>query len=165
LKVGRRAERLRFADVSNVKEYDDLARIVSRAEQSRIGLPRTISLATSFGGFFGVCAAMYAAAVLLSAGDRYKELVDRAKQGYGKFDSDSARRLMDCPVAMKSNLHDVLFAPKSTKFWIANASKDKRPAADQKYFAFQLTELLARRPEMTSPEIPLVAQVEQAQKN
>jgi hypothetical protein len=96
--------------------------------------------------------------VLLSAGDRYKELVRRAKAGHGDFDEDSARRLMDCPVAMKSNLHDVLFAPKSTKFWIANASKDKKPAAEQKYFAFQLTELLGRKPEVTAPEIPLVAQ-------
>lgn len=98
-------------------------------------------------------------AVLLSAGDRYKELVKRAQDGHGAFDADSARKLMDCPVAMKSNLHDVLFAPQSTKFWIANASKDKQPAASQKYYAFQLTELLARKPEMTSPEIPLVAQV------
>jgi hypothetical protein len=98
--------------------------------------------------------------VLMSAGDRYKELVKRAEEGHGAFDADSARKLMDCPVAMKSNLHDVLFAPKSTKFWIANASKDKQPAADQKYFAFQLTELLARKPEMTSPEIPLVAQAQ-----
>jgi isopenicillin-N N-acyltransferase-like protein len=97
-------------------------------------------------------------AVLLSAGDRYKELVKRAQAGHGQFDEDSARHLMDCPVAMKSNLHDVLFAPKSTKFWIANATKDKKPAAEQKYFAFQLTELLSRRPDMSAPEIPLVAQ-------
>ena len=97
-------------------------------------------------------------AVLLSAGDRYKELVRRTKAGHGAFDEESARRLMDCPVAMKSNLHDVLFAPKSTKFWIANASPDKEPAAEQKYYAFQLTELLGRKPEMTAPEIPLVTQ-------
>ncbi len=97
-------------------------------------------------------------AVLMSAGDRYKELVRRTKAGHGEFDEESARRLMDCPVAMKSNLHDVLFAPKSTKFWIANASPDKKPAAEQKYYAFRLTELLERKPEMTAPEIPLVSQ-------
>ena len=98
-------------------------------------------------------------AVLLSAGDRYKELVKRTQAGHGGFDADSARQLMDCPVAMKSNLHDVLFAPQSTKFWIANASKDKQPAANQKYYAFRLTELLARTPETTAPEIPLVARI------
>ena len=58
---------------------------------------------------------------------------------------------------MKSNLHNVLFEPKSTKLWVANASADKKPAAEQKYFAFQLSELLKRRPEPTSPEIPLAA--------
>lgn len=96
-------------------------------------------------------------AALLSAGDRYKELVRRAKEGHGRFDADSARRLMDCPVAMKSNLHNVLFAPRSTKFWVANASADKRPAAEQKYHAFQLTELLKRVPPTEAPEIPFVA--------
>lgn len=96
-------------------------------------------------------------AALLSAGDRYKELVRRAKAGHGTFDAESARHLMDCPVAMKSNLHNVLFEPKSTKFWVANASTDKKPAADQKYYSFQLSELLKRTPEMSSPQIPLVA--------
>jgi len=95
---------------------------------------------------------------LLSAGERYNELVRRVKDGYGKFTAESALHLMDRGVAMKSNLHNVLFEPKSTRFWVANASHDKQPAADQKYSSFQLTELLARRPDMSSPEIPLVAQ-------
>ena len=80
--------------------------------------------------------------VLLSAGNRYKELVRRAEAGLGHFDADSARHLMDSGVAMKSNLHDVLFAPASTKFWVANASSDAKPAAEQPYHAFQLSELL-----------------------
>lgn len=96
-------------------------------------------------------------AVLLSAGDRYQELARRTKAGHGAFDAESAIHLMDCPVAMKSNLHNVLFEPKSTRFWVANASTDKKPAAEQKYFAFQLSELLARRPDSAAPEIPLEA--------
>lgn len=80
--------------------------------------------------------------VLLSAGDRYKELARRVREGRGGFDATSARHLMDCPVAMKSNLHSVLFEPRSTKLWIANASPDGLPAATQKYFQFQLSELL-----------------------
>ncbi len=95
--------------------------------------------------------------VLLSAGDRYKTLVDRAQKGHGQFNAESARELMSRPVAMKSNLHNVLFEPKSTKFWVANATPDKKPAAEQKYFSFQLSELLKRQPEPTSPEIPLAA--------
>jgi isopenicillin-N N-acyltransferase-like protein len=94
-------------------------------------------------------------AVLLSAGDRYNELCKRAKDSYGKLDAESALRLMDRGVAMKSNLHNVLFEPKSTKFWVANASADKKPAAEQKYYAFQLTELLKRRPESSAPELPM----------
>lgn len=95
--------------------------------------------------------------VLLSAGDRYKLLTERAQKGHGQFDVQSAIELMSRPVAMKSNLHNVLFEPKSTKLWVANATADKKPAAEQKYFSFQLSELLKRHPEASSPEIPLAA--------
>ncbi len=92
--------------------------------------------------------------VLLSAGSRYNELVKRAAAGHGQFTAEEALRLMDRPVAMSSNLHNVLFEPATTKFWVANASTDKRPAADQKYFSFQLSELLKRRPAEESPQLP-----------
>jgi hypothetical protein len=49
----------------------------------------------------------------------------------------------------------VLFEPKTTRFWVANASSDKQPAANQKYFAFQLSELLTRKPGGNAREIPL----------
>ena len=97
--------------------------------------------------------------VLLSAGSRYRELVHRVKAGHGMFTAATARQLMSRPVAMKSNLHNVLFAPKSTRLWVANASKDRKPAASQKYHAFQLSELLRRKPSSHSHEIPLVVQV------
>ena len=92
---------------------------------------------------------------LLSAGDRYEELVKRAKAGHGKIDLQAALELMDRPVAMNSNLHNVLFEPKSTRFWVANASPEKQPAAMQPYYQFQLSELLKRRPDSDSPNIPL----------
>lgn len=90
---------------------------------------------------------------LLSAGDRYHELVRRVRAGAGKFTAESALTLMDRPVAMKSNLHNVLFEPASTRFWVANAASDGSPAAEQPYFAFQLTELLDRRPSAGAPEL------------
>lgn len=93
-------------------------------------------------------------AVALSAGDRYEELVRRIKAGHGRFDADSARRLMDRPVAMKSNLHNVLFETTTTRLWVANADKDGRPAADQPYHAFNLRELLARQPVSSAPTLP-----------
>jgi isopenicillin-N N-acyltransferase like protein len=92
--------------------------------------------------------------VLLSAGDRYLELSKQTAKGHGKFTAESALRLMDRPVAMASNLHNVLFEPATTKFWVANASSDKKPAAEQKYYSFQLSDLLTRRPNSTSPELP-----------
>lgn len=94
--------------------------------------------------------------VLLSAGDRYDELSRQAEKGHGKFTAESALHLMDRPIAMSSNLHNALFEPATTKFWVANASSDQKPAAEQKYAAFQLTELLKRRPSSSSPELPHV---------
>jgi len=93
-------------------------------------------------------------AVVLSAGDRYRELVQRVQKGLGTFDAQSARHLMDRPVAMKSNLHSVLFETTTTRLWVANASKEGKPAAEQPYFAFQLRELLQHQPDPSSTALP-----------
>lgn len=95
--------------------------------------------------------------VLLSAGKRYEELVRRAESQHGKLDAEGALRLMDRGVAMNSNLHNVLFAPRSSKLWIANATPDKRPAAEQPYQEFDFAELLKRQPDAKAPEIALSA--------
>ncbi len=94
-------------------------------------------------------------AVLLSIGTRYEELARRVKDGLGTFDAESARHLMDRPVAMKSNLHSVLFETTSTRFWVANASTDGQPAAGQPYHTFQLSDLLAHHPDPTAPALPI----------
>ncbi len=92
--------------------------------------------------------------VLLSAGDRYEELVRRVKAGYGTFDSESTRELMSRPVAMKSNLHSVLFEPRSTRLWVANASRDGAPAASQPYHEFTFRKLLGHQPDPAAPRLP-----------
>jgi len=94
-------------------------------------------------------------AVALSAGDRYEELVRRIRAGHGKFDAQSARALMDRPVAMTSNLHSVLFETTTGRLWVANASRGGAPAATQPYRGFSLPDLLARKPETSAPSIPL----------
>jgi isopenicillin-N N-acyltransferase like protein len=94
--------------------------------------------------------------VLLSIGDRYEELAKRVQAGHGTFDAESARHLMDRPVAMKSNLHSVLFETTTTRFWVANASLSGEPAASQPYHAFQLSELLTHQPD-PAPSLPGVA--------
>jgi len=99
--------------------------------------------------------------VLVSAGNRYQELVKRVNEGHGTFDAESARKLMDCPVAMQSNLHDVLFAPRSTDLWVANASvgESPEPAAKQPYHKFNLKDLLKRSPDPSAKEIPPAAKI------
>jgi hypothetical protein len=79
--------------------------------------------------------------VLLSAGDRYTELVRRAKAGSGTFDAASARELMTRPVCMSSNIHSVLFAPDTLDFWVANADS-VNVASHTEYRKFNLRELL-----------------------
>ena len=91
----------------------------------------------------------------MSAGDRYEELSRRAHAGHGGFTAAEALQLMSRPVAMKSNLHNVLFAPKSTDFWVAHAGTDRTPAAERPFQKFSLRELLSRRPDASSPEIPM----------
>lgn len=83
--------------------------------------------------------------VLMSAGDRFKELARRAKDGYGKFDAESARALMTRPVCMNSNIHSVLFAPDTLDLWVANADGEN-VASHTHYRKFNLGELLKAAP-------------------
>jgi isopenicillin-N N-acyltransferase-like protein len=82
-------------------------------------------------------------AVLMSAGDRYTELVKRVRAGYGKFTADSARELMSRPVCMTSNIHSVLFCPDTLDFWVANADST-HVASEARYTKYNLKELLGR---------------------
>ncbi len=100
--------------------------------------------------------------VVLSAGDRYTELARRVQAGHGTFDAESARHLMDRPVAMKSNLHSVLFETTTTRFWVANASKAGEPAVTQPFQAFKLTELLEHAPSTSAPATPCPAEARPA---
>ena len=88
-------------------------------------------------------------AVVLSAGSRLDELKRRVRDGYGKFDVKSATDLMCRPVAMDSNLHNVLFVPEDGVLYVANASH-KEPAADRPYVKLDLIGLLREM----SVEIP-----------
>jgi hypothetical protein len=80
-------------------------------------------------------------AVLLSAGDRYEELTKRVQAGYGKFDAESAIKLMSRPVCMTSNIQSVLFAPETLDVWVANADA-KNVASNTRFTHYNLKELL-----------------------
>lgn len=87
--------------------------------------------------------------VLLSAGDRYTELVRRVQAGLGKFDAESARNLMTRPVCMNSNIHSVLFAPDTLDFWVANADGEN-VASHTRYTKYNLTDLLRPPPAVSA---------------
>jgi hypothetical protein len=80
-------------------------------------------------------------AVLMSAGDRYEELVRRVQASYGKLDAEGARDLMKRPVCMQSNLHCALFAPDTLDFWVANADS-QNVAANTRYTHYNLADIL-----------------------
>jgi len=79
--------------------------------------------------------------VLMSAGDRLNTLRQRVQEHYGQIDIDRAQWLMSRPVAMESNLHNVLFVPEQDLFRVANASH-RGPAANQPYVEYNLKALV-----------------------
>jgi hypothetical protein len=87
--------------------------------------------------------------VLMSAGDRYEKLAERVKTDYGKLEASGARRLMERPVAMKSNIHSVLFAPETLEVWVANADS-RNVASHTRYTHYNLKELLETPPTTAS---------------
>ncbi len=84
-------------------------------------------------------------AVLMSAGDRYKKLVERVQDQYGKIDAPAGLELMKRPVAMNSCIHSVLFAPDSLDFWVANADS-ANVASHTRFTHYNLGELLKGPP-------------------
>jgi len=85
-------------------------------------------------------------AVILSAGSRLDALRARVQEKYGSIDAEAGQWLMCRPVAMKSNLHNVLFVPEDGEFYVANASH-KLPAAERPYARFNLQQLLTQLPQ------------------
>ena len=84
--------------------------------------------------------------VLMSADERYRNLVRLVAAGRGTFTEQSAIRLMDAPVAMQSNLHDALMIPADAVIYVANAAADASPAWKQKYYRFDIRQLMKEEP-------------------
>jgi hypothetical protein len=80
--------------------------------------------------------------VVLSAGSRLTELRRRVQEQHGKLNTELAQWLMSRPVAMESNLHNVLFVPADGVLYVANASHTK-PAAEMPYVKIDLRGLLS----------------------
>ncbi len=84
--------------------------------------------------------------VVLSAGSRLEELRRRVTEKHGQFDVELGQWLMSRPVAMESNLHNVLFVPADGVLYVANASH-KNPAAEMPYMKVDLKKMLSEIPE------------------
>ena len=80
-------------------------------------------------------------AVVLSAGSRLEKLRERVQEKYGQFNAELGQWLMSRPVAMQSNLHNVLFVPADGVLYVANADH-KHPAAERPYVKLDLHALL-----------------------
>jgi hypothetical protein len=79
--------------------------------------------------------------VVLSSGSRLQKLRERVEEKHGQLDAELGKWLMSRPVAMKSNLHNVLFVPADGVLYVANADH-KSPAAERPYVRLDLTALL-----------------------
>lgn len=84
-------------------------------------------------------------AVLLSAGERYTCLVDRVEKMYGKITPQIGLDLMARGVAMKSNMHNVLFKPGTLELWVAH-STIAQPASNRPYTHYDLKQLMNEKP-------------------
>jgi dienelactone hydrolase len=80
-------------------------------------------------------------AVVLSAGERLQELRRRVQAAHGQIDVAAACQLMSRPVAMESNLHNVLFVPAEGVLYVANATH-RQPAAERPYVRLDLQQLV-----------------------
>lgn len=80
--------------------------------------------------------------VLMSGPGRAEKLSERLQASSGKIDVPTLIEIIKRPVAMKSNLHNAIFAPQSLDMWFADAGP-RTPACDEPYAHVNLTELIA----------------------
>jgi len=79
--------------------------------------------------------------VMISAGARAKALSERILKYYGKIDVKTMIEIIKRPVAMKSNLHNAIFAPETLDVWFADAGENT-PACDEPYVQVNLARMI-----------------------
>jgi isopenicillin-N N-acyltransferase-like protein len=84
-------------------------------------------------------------AVLLSGPGRYEALVERVRRDYGKITPDDLIEIIKRPVAMKSNLHNVIFRPQTLRLSVADASR-RGVACDEPYRSYTWNDLFSAAP-------------------
>lgn len=79
----------------------------------------------------------------LTGVERYPALRERLMEHHGAIDEVIMQEIIRRPVAMESNLHNVIFLPSELKLWIAHAGPLDEPACDQPYTAFTFSDLFS----------------------
>ena len=79
--------------------------------------------------------------VLVSGDSRAKTLSRRIQENYGRIDVPKLIEIIKRPVAMRSNLHNAIFAPETLEMWFADAGRHT-PACDEPYAKVNLRELI-----------------------
>ena len=80
-------------------------------------------------------------AVVISADTRLEVLKKKIVESHGSIDASIGQKLMCRPVAMASNLHNVLFVPEDGVLYVANADHQS-PAADRPYVRLDMKKYL-----------------------
>lgn len=70
--------------------------------------------------------------VFISADERAVHLSRRLHENFGQIDVPTMMEIIKRPVAMRSNLHNAIFAPETLEVWFADAGRST-PACDQPY--------------------------------
>jgi hypothetical protein len=83
--------------------------------------------------------------IVLSAGTRLDLLRSRIQESHGKIDTTIGQHLMSRPVAMQSNLHNVLFVPEDGVLYVANADHS-HPTAQGKLAIYARHSIEAIKP-------------------
>lgn len=79
--------------------------------------------------------------VVVSAGQRYPELVKRIRENYGRIDEALTVEMMKRPVSMEANLHNAVMLPKEKIMYLANAAvttTGQWQACYQPYYKYDL---------------------------
>jgi len=84
-------------------------------------------------------------AVLISGPGRYEKLADRVRAGLGKISRDDLIEIIKRPVAMKSNLHNVIFQPQTLRISVADAAHNDA-ACNQPYRSYTWNDLFSASP-------------------
>jgi hypothetical protein len=79
--------------------------------------------------------------VFISADERAQHLSRRLHENFGEIDVPTMIEIIKRPVAMRSNLHNAIFAPETLELWFADATRTQ-PACDQSYAYVRLPVLL-----------------------